>query len=153
MTSKTKCKSLLFWKRGGSSEETRLGSPPAIVPYRFKPSTSTKIRQIRPDESFVHKPLNLEREQIRLVRVEDWTRDYELTCSIQVYDRARCPAYEAVSYIWGTDAPSVGLPVNGKIMLTRLNLASFLCVLSNRKLHIRGTDPKITCLPEFLWID
>ena len=101
----------------------------------------------------MHTPLDLEREQIRLVRLEDWSQDYELRCSIEVFDRARCPAYVAVSYVWGTDAPSIKLRANGKFMLLRHNLASFLRVITNNKLCIRGPDHEIPYRPLFLWID
>jgi hypothetical protein len=63
---------------------------------------------------------------IRLLRIHDGPPDTQLRCSLETYSYDACPAYWALSYTWGPEAPSHMILVNDKRFHVRQNLFDFL---------------------------
>ena len=67
---------------------------------------------------FQHKPLDLSRRQIRLVRLrrQDGSSQHNsrLRCEVQHFDMddPDMPAYRALSYVWGNKSPHFYLRIN-----------------------------------------
>ncbi|KAH6699818.1 hypothetical protein BKA61DRAFT_496228 [Leptodontidium sp. MPI-SDFR-AT-0119] len=76
-------------------------------------------------EVFTHKPLDLKRDQIRLLKVERGASD-AIRCSVKAYDPRDCTPYEAVSYVWGSEHPVRSIILDERIFEIRENLWQFL---------------------------
>jgi hypothetical protein len=74
---------------------------------------------------FTHKPLDLAKDQIRLVKFLP-SSDYAVRCTVHIFDRDQCPPYEALSYVWGSDIDTGTIEVNGRPHEVRENLWWFL---------------------------
>ncbi|KIW00848.1 uncharacterized protein PV09_07608 [Verruconis gallopava] len=101
--------------------------------------------------SFVHQALDLDRTQIRLVRLLP-SRDYSVSCEVHVFDFNDCPPYEALSYVWGSDLETATIELNGRPYEVRENLWWFLeharmnnCSVDEHDVHLRRFG--------WLWID
>lgn len=88
---------------------------------------------------FQHKPLDLSRRQIRLVRLrrQDGSSQHNsrLRCEVQHFDMddPDMPAYRALSYVWGNKSPHFYLRINDEWYVVRRNLYDFLCELQDRE--------------------
>ncbi|KAH7309233.1 heterokaryon incompatibility protein-domain-containing protein, partial [Rhexocercosporidium sp. MPI-PUGE-AT-0058] len=89
---------------------------------------------------FKHRPLNLDRTQIRLFRLIPTERSGDLAGVITAYDFENCPEYRAVSYTWGPPDPTREISIEGQVLPIRENLWQFLDVARN-------------LLEDWLWID
>ncbi|KAH6646844.1 heterokaryon incompatibility protein-domain-containing protein [Truncatella angustata] len=71
----------------------------------------------------------------------------------------QCPLYCALSYVWGTDEPSNGIEINGKLFLVRDNLWAALYELANSDTAAAGgkgsrkTDTSLRVNGSYFWID
>jgi hypothetical protein len=102
-------------------------------------------------ESFVYEPLDLTRNQIRLLRIE-YAGDTSINCLVESFDQEQCPAYEALSYVWGSVVPVHSIKVNGKPFQIRSNLFHFLQHAAQHSIVSIRTDTDVY-RPIYLWID
>jgi hypothetical protein len=98
---------------------------------------------------FHHAPLNYEKQQIRLLEVLAEPNG-PFQCLVRVYERASCPPYEAVSYVWGSEAATQQIIVNQCWFPVRNNLWQFLHHAANHYILISGSKAYV---PKYLWID
>jgi len=79
---------------------------------------------------FRHRPLDLDRTQIRLFRLVSKPSDSTIRGDIQIFDFDKCPAYQAVSYTWGPPNPTRNIYITDgdgdKRFVVRENLWQFL---------------------------
>ncbi len=121
------------------------------------PFTETEIRAPVEflDNIFKYDPLNFEKEEIRLIRVEPGVKGSHLYCSLKhaeldtyrlMFDTTtgewKDRPYTALSYEWGSDLEKRMISVNGHRFYIRLNLSAFLETA-------RSTDEDVT----WYWID
>jgi hypothetical protein len=96
--------------------------------------------------AFQHQPLNLTKQQIRLVKMlpHPSSTDLHVHISIVFFDFDIAPAYTALSYAWGPSSPVKTVMIDGLAFKVRQNLYDFLCVANaiQTKLEAR-----------FFWID
>jgi hypothetical protein len=78
-----------------------------------------------PTDRYIHEPLDLQKDQIRLLRIEG-RHDGVIHCALQNYDFHNCPAYDALSYVWGPETPTHTIRLNGRPFNIRENLWHFL---------------------------
>jgi hypothetical protein len=96
---------------------------------------------------FRHLPLDREKEQIRLLKVERsrenfWDRPL---CTLQTFDLSSTPKYIALSYEWGDeDAAKQTTRVNDRDFEIRLNLFNFFCYFREQPTNSEHA---------YLWID
>lgn len=88
-----------------------------------------EIRKM-PQTTFVHTPLDINAEHIRLIRSKS-RRCANLKFSLQPYTPANCPTYKAVSYTWEPRYPTRTILLNGKSMEIGDNLWQFLKMVEN----------------------
>ncbi|KAH8659958.1 hypothetical protein BX600DRAFT_467000 [Xylariales sp. PMI_506] len=96
----------------------------------------------------LYKNLDYSSTHIRLLRLlpsqvkfgQPWYECADIRCSLIVEKVDSAPAYDALSYAWGDDDPTVPITINGEKTLVRPNLAYALAAL-------RGTSSRL------LWID
>jgi hypothetical protein len=102
---------------------------------------------------FTHTPLDLERNQIRLIRINQGQPNAPVVeCEIALFDRAQCPKYDALSYVWGPDAATNEIRLNGRAFYVRDNLHAFLKqAQAGGMASARSGLPLYT--PGYLWID
>ncbi|KAJ0426764.1 heterokaryon incompatibility protein-domain-containing protein [Aspergillus carlsbadensis] len=82
---------------------------------------------------FVHAPLPGNEHHIRLLRFEGtWPSD-PLRFSLIKSKLSSCPAYNALSYEWGSAAPDKPIRINNRNFLIRANLHEFLTSLARSK--------------------
>jgi hypothetical protein len=84
---------------------------------------------------------SLNQGEIRLLRLLPGQGDDTIHCETSTTSLASTPAYEAISYAWGTSVNLVDICFNGTSRLTRHNLADCLRTL-------RYEDA-----PRVLWVD
>jgi hypothetical protein len=96
--------------------------------------------------AFRHQPLNLAKQQIRLVKVlpRPSSTDLNVHMSIVSFDFDIAPAYVALSYAWGLSSPVKTVIIDGLAFEVRQNLYDFLRVAN-------ATQPQIEA--RFFWID
>ncbi|TGJ78948.1 hypothetical protein E0Z10_g9808 [Xylaria hypoxylon] len=80
-------------------------------------------------------------ENIRFLRVSGTNTNGTTNYSLEDFRYAECPAYIALSYVWGDERFTSTISVNGKSVQVRDNLAQ---ALSN----IKKSDPDV-----YLWVD
>ncbi|KAL6707476.1 hypothetical protein ACN47E_004046 [Coniothyrium glycines] len=73
-----------------------------------------------------HEPLNLEKTQIRLLRLTASETNTLLTGTIATFDLEQCPEYKAVSYTWGPPDPTFEITLDWRSFQIRENLWHFL---------------------------
>jgi hypothetical protein len=88
--------------------------------------------------AYTHKPLDLNKQQIRLVSLSAATNEYVL----ENFDWEEAPPFIAVSYTWGPSTPSHYINLNGQLFQVRNNLHEFLETLAKRN-----------ATGKWLWID
>ncbi|UPX21360.1 uncharacterized protein EKO05_0011546 [Ascochyta rabiei] len=93
--------------------------------------------------SYRHRPLNLQRHQIRLVRLlPSWCPDDQIACEIEEFDLSDAPTYITLSYTWGHPTPSKNIFINGRYLKIRDNLHGFLSCYRNDSRNVH-----------YMWID
>lgn len=92
---------------------------------------------------FPHKPLDLSKRQIRLIRLEYGDHAPAIVCELQhfTFDSDQMPAYHALSYAWGGDDACREITINGTEIRIRTNLGAFLEQAQRSELR------------EWIWID
>lgn len=75
------------------------------------------------DRVHLHKPLDAERAEIRLLRLDTQAADVFHLETVSLADR---PFFVALSYSWGDATPTKEIVVNGHIFHVRKNLCTFL---------------------------
>ena len=75
-------------------------------------------------ELFVHSPLVIEPDAIRLIRLNGLQHGH-ISCTVHNATLENS-SYVALSYVWGAEAPSFKILLNGKIVWIRPNLWQFL---------------------------
>ncbi|KAK8139489.1 hypothetical protein PG984_002869 [Apiospora sp. TS-2023a] len=96
--------------------------------------------------SQIYEALTLPEEQsFRLITIQPGHRLEPLSCTLQVArlldDDEHAPEYEAISYVWGSDPPSVRITVNGQSFLVSRSL-------HRNMVRLRGSEK-----PRTVWID
>ena len=76
--------------------------------------------------SYKHKPLDLQKSQIRLFRLLS-KHNGDLEGEISTHDFEDGPSYRAVSYMWGPPSPTREITIEGCSFTVRENLWQFLC--------------------------
>lgn len=74
---------------------------------------------------FQHEPLDLSRNQIRLIKVLPRASSDPVQCTVSVFNEDR-PSYRALSYTWGRAQPTHTILLNGSRFEIRSNLHFFL---------------------------
>ena len=94
------------------------------------------------DLRFTHKPLDLDRREIRLIRLRH-DENKMVCCELRHFDldSPDMPEYHALSYTWGPPLLTYMITINAQPYAVRLNLHDFLTVACERKLG------------HWLWID
>ncbi len=101
-------------------------------------------------ENFVHDPLDLTKDQIRLLRISSKESGI-IQCDTKPFDRKSCPPYTALSYLWGPPLPARIISLNDKPFEIRENLWDFFeqlleglipCIQDGKGLDI-----------DYLWVD
>ena len=77
-------------------------------------------------EPFKHRPLNLDKTQIRLFRLQPAEPGGNLAGIIAIHNLEHCPKYKAVSYTWGPPYPTREISLEGQSFTIRDNLLQFL---------------------------
>ncbi|KAH7087426.1 hypothetical protein FB567DRAFT_345538 [Paraphoma chrysanthemicola] len=88
--------------------------------------------------SFKHTPLH--EGQIRLLTLS--RTNGQISCSLTAHSFQKCPAYFALSYVWGPPPPEHEILVNGCTFMIRENLHACLSSLLRRP-HELSKEPKI----------
>lgn len=101
-------------------------------------STETSTLSVPPlpdAEDFVHQPLDLSHDEIRLVRILYQEQDKSVTLELKHFrtDQQPLPEYDALSYVWGPPEPKRSILVNRGRYLVRQNLFDFLAEAKRRK--------------------
>lgn len=82
---------------------------------------------------FTHQALDLDRPTIRLAQLQPRKRKRDpINVTLNHYDRANCPSYIALSYVWGPPNPVHTITINDKSFEVRENLFLFLCMYTKR---------------------
>ncbi len=99
---------------------------------------------------FKHQPLDLTKQQIRLLRLHPTPENEDaqtspIQCEIMTVD-AKDAVYTTLSYVWGPPSPNQTIQINGKPFVVRQILYDFLKVFR---------DDPANGLPDqpYLWID
>ncbi len=100
---------------------------------------------------FRHQPLDRPGEQIRLLGFEYWDGGTELRLSVAAYDMQGAPIYDALSYEWGDEEPTVEIFVNGCCLHIRHNLFLLLVELSRKR--AQGLQGHVLLWADALCID
>jgi hypothetical protein len=103
-------------------------------------------------ETFVHNPLDLTKDQIRLLRVSSMELDI-IRCATEHFDRDSCPPYTAVSYLWGPPLPLRTISLNDKRFEIRENLWDFLEQLLEGLIPCTAMEDGKDFDTYYLWID
>lgn len=76
---------------------------------------------------FQHEPL-VSKSWVRFVKVHRDLKDGHVCCSLQHFDSASgdCPAYVALSYMWGNPTPRHVIYINGQVRMVHESLWRFL---------------------------
>lgn len=85
-------------------------------------------------QRFEHRPLDFNKDQIRLVRILDDDAS-GVACEIEVFFQSECPEYQALSYTWGSPTPVHSIKLNGKDFPVRENLWSFLYHVTSKSIR------------------
>jgi hypothetical protein len=138
---------------GGSFDHTIELLSTAIAKHRSGSRRILNPLNVESMEPFVHTPLDLEKDQIRLVCVQaGQIRASPIQCEIAVFDRVGCPKYDALSYVWGAEIPKHTIALNGKAFDILDNLHAFLDqVRAGAMISARPGLPAYTA--NYLWID
>jgi hypothetical protein len=107
----------------------------AVTMASSYPTLGAKSTQIRLLEL-----LPLKRNGYYPTDTSTWFNCENIECNLTVYTLEQAPTYDALSYAWGSDEPTVPVTINGQNVLVRPNLAYALAALRNSK-------------PRVLWID
>lgn len=76
-------------------------------------------------KAFVHPPLDLTTDQIRLLSIQPGE---PIRCTLEAYNPADRKEYIALSYTWGPESPKQNIAINGSEFFVRQNLFDFLVV-------------------------
>lgn len=99
-------------------------------------------------DNFQHRPLDLTKHQIRLLRLKPWLNPPGLiSCEIQIFDLQTFPSYTAISYAWGPLRPVLPIILNGKQFQVPENIWDFFYTTS------RGFDSRSQTSPPWMWIN
>lgn len=104
---------------------------------------------------FVHDELDDTKDLIRLMRIERDTND-NLRYIIKTFDRPTCPAYQALSYAWGSAEDAGEILLSGGTYSISYNLWSFLQHFSDPNTGIycdKGSMLAQIDWQLWLWID
>ena len=100
------------------------------------------------EDEFIHDPLDLDRGQIRLIRLTRCTRS-SIRCSLKIFHRLYCPKYQALSYVWGCATTLHNIFIDSKRFRIRTNLWLFLKQVADGYL----VDGSESFRPKWPWID
>jgi hypothetical protein len=98
---------------------------------------------------YVHQPLDLNKSQIRLFRLQP-LQDGQVSGMLETFNDATCPPYEALSYVWASESADQTVLVNGKDYVIGSNLWVFLEQASSQSIVIEQGE---TYASKYLWID
>ena len=93
-------------------------------------------------QSYEYKPLDLAKQQIRLITLKPGPADCPVQCDLKTFDIDSQPPYLTLSYTWGPPSPTAFILVDGKHFEVRQNLYDFLLAFRND-----GRNK------EYIWID
>jgi hypothetical protein len=89
-----------------------------------------------------YKPLDLTKQQIRLITLKPGSADAPVQCGLETFDIDSRPPYLALSYTWGPPSPTACILIDGKHFEVRQNLYDFLVAFRNDEYN-----------KEYIWID
>ncbi|KAI1372806.1 heterokaryon incompatibility protein-domain-containing protein [Hypoxylon crocopeplum] len=96
---------------------------------------STGAMNERKMSTSIYKPLDRDKQEIRLLYLDWFSRDEEtITCWMTTTPFATSPHYAALSYVWGEQPPNVEITVNGTTFLITESLALALMYLRKTEL-------------------
>ncbi|KAH8704372.1 heterokaryon incompatibility protein-domain-containing protein, partial [Phaeosphaeriaceae sp. PMI808] len=99
-----------------------------------------------PVEQYQHQPLDLTKQQIRLITVRRSPENGPIiNCIMKVFDLSDVPPYTALSYTWGPATPKRTVHINGRELQIRKNLFDFLWEFRNLE-DLESSD-------QYIWID
>jgi len=111
--------------------------------------TSSKATSDETQTHYVYEPLSTSQHQTRLIRLwratsYPWVLDEDIDfgCTIDTFQFKSAPSYVALSYTWGSPAPTHAIVINGKHYSVGDNLYNFLATFSKN-----GMDGR------FMWVD
>lgn len=82
-------------------------------------------------EPYNYKPLDLEKQQIRLISLKPGAADSTVECNLQIFDVESAPPYIALSYTWGPPSPTAHILIEEEHFEMRENLHNFLLAYRN----------------------
>jgi hypothetical protein len=89
------------------------------------------------EDPYAEAPLNLRKQEIRLVKLEHSTDTEPIKCSLRSYAiEDDCPAYVALSYAWGPKERHDDIQLNGVAFPIGLSLWSFLAQMRSQHQYI-----------------
>jgi hypothetical protein len=106
----------------------------------------------RPMETFKHAPLDLSKQQIRLLRVMPTSSVGSIECQIHTFVIGDCPKYIAISYAWGPPSPVQEILIDNRTLLVRDNIWHFLNTVA-RAVEEPFLSGAFLVRSSFLWID
>jgi len=113
-----------------------------ILQYFYDNLTQTQMTSSRTRKFVYDKQLAEEGStRIRLINVLPGYRGTKLRSELRYVSLDKVPEYDAISYYWGDEEPSVEVDCDGRSLLVRPNLAGALS-------HFRDKDE-----PTYLWAD
>lgn len=108
-----------YCKRDDTSSTSALTK---LEPPRSRNPLSTMEASVK-DCPKLHEPLDPERREIRLLRMNRQSAD---VLHLQTVSLADHPLFVALSYVWGDATPTQEIVANGHLFRIRMNLATFL---------------------------
>lgn len=93
-------------------------------------------------QSYDYKPLDLTKQQIRLITLRPGPASSPVQCDLETFDIDSRPPYLALSYAWGPPPPTASILIDGKHFEVRQNLYDFLLAFRNDEYN-----------KEYIWID
>lgn len=93
-------------------------------------------------QPYDYKPLDLTKQQIRLITLRPGPASSPVQCDLETFDIDSRPPYLALSYAWGPPPPTASILIDGKHFEVRQNLYDFLLAFRNDEYN-----------KEYIWID
>lgn len=131
-------------------------SQPNLLEQQVPPQPMFSLMSQNPQHPYI--PLDEEHPCIRLLTVRQ-NESSIIECNLEVYSVSNCPAFIALSYVWGH--PEVGSPIllNGKEFHVRTSLHAALQAILNQRSKAIDDIPSLGTFVDqpktwkFFWID